>query len=69
MSKLKLKTNPFQTNDRKLEQLMNSILMFYQSIEVNLRTGPDICDITPALNQLIRETNIKNGNLAAAMVG
>ena len=48
---------------------MNSVSMFYQSIEVNLRTGPDICDVTSALNQLIRKANIKNGNLAATMVG
>ncbi len=48
---------------------MNSISMFCQSIEVNLKNGPDICDITPALNHLIRQTEIENGNLAATMVG
>jgi len=48
---------------------MNSLSMFCQSLEVNLKTGPDICDITPALNHLIRQTEIENGNLAATMVG
>jgi secondary thiamine-phosphate synthase enzyme len=43
--------------------------MFCQSIEVSLRTGPDICDITPALIGLIQESGIQNGQLSAAMVG
>jgi secondary thiamine-phosphate synthase enzyme len=45
------------------------LAMLCQSIQVNLRTGPDICDITPALNALIRESGIDNGQLSAAMVG
>jgi len=43
--------------------------MFCQSIEVSLRTGPDIADITPALEQLIGESGIANGQLSANMVG
>jgi secondary thiamine-phosphate synthase enzyme len=43
--------------------------MFCKSIEISLKTGPDICDITPALNGLIRESGIENGQLSAAMVG
>ena len=48
---------------------MSSIVMYCQSIEVSLRTGPDICDITPALIGAIRESGIVNGQLSAAMVG
>jgi len=46
-----------------------SLSMLCKSIEVSLKTGPDICDITPALNGLIRESGIENGQLSAAMVG
>ena len=46
-----------------------NLLMFFKSIEVSLRTGPDICDVTPALNALIRESGIEGGQLSAAMVG
>lgn len=40
-----------------------------QSIEVRLRTGPDIRDITPDLIGAIRQSGIANGQLSAAMVG
>ena len=43
--------------------------MYCQSIEVGLRTGPDIADITSALEQLIGESRIENGQLSATMVG
>jgi len=46
-----------------------SLSMFCKSIEVSLRTGPDIGDITPALKALIRESGIESGQLSAAMVG
>ena len=46
-----------------------SLSMFCKSIEVSLRTGPDICDISPALIGIIRESGIENGQLSAAMVG
>jgi secondary thiamine-phosphate synthase enzyme len=46
-----------------------SLSMFCQSIEVSLKTGPDICDVTSVLNALIRESGIENGQLSAAMVG
>ena len=48
---------------------MKSVEMFYQSIEVSLKVGPDMCDITPALEGLIRESGIENGVLFAAVVG
>ncbi|HUT43228.1 MAG TPA: hypothetical protein VMW95_02735 [Desulfobacterales bacterium] len=34
-----------------------------------MKTGPDICDITPEIRQLIKESQIENGNLNATMVG
>ena len=48
---------------------MQSVSMFYESIEVKLQTGPDICDITPDLDQLIRKSHIETGSLCATMVG
>ena len=48
---------------------MQPVSMFYESIEVKLQIGPDICDITPDLDQLVRESDIKNGSLYATMVG
>ena len=48
---------------------MQPVSMYCQSIEVSLRTGPDIADITSALEQLIGESRIENGQLSATMVG
>ncbi|CAB1069750.1 Uncharacterized protein AF0741 (similar to YjbQ) [Olavius algarvensis Delta 1 endosymbiont] len=43
--------------------------MHCQSLEVSLGTGPDLCDITSSLVEIIRASRIKNGQLSAAMVG
>ena len=43
--------------------------MFCQSIEVSLNTGPDICDISPDLVEIVRKSGITNGQLSVAMVG
>ncbi len=48
---------------------MSSVALFFQSIDVRLDMGPDICDITPELNRLVSEAGVENGNLAAAIVG
>ena len=48
---------------------MTSIVLFYKSIDISLRTGPDIRDVTPALEQLIQESQVDNGSLNATMVG
>ena len=48
---------------------MNSLSMYCQSIEVSLRTGPDIADITSVLEDVIAESGIANGQLCANMVG
>jgi secondary thiamine-phosphate synthase enzyme len=45
------------------------ISMHCGSIEVSLKTGPDMCDITPDLNEIIRESGIIAGQLSAAIVG
>ena len=48
---------------------MKSPSIFCASVEVNLKIGPDMCDITPALENLISESKIQTGNLCATMVG
>ena len=48
---------------------MKSIFIFCESVTVNLDTGPDIRDITPALEQLIDDLRVEDGNLNATMVG
>ena len=48
---------------------MQPVSLFYQSIEVSLRTGPDMADITSALEQLIGESGIQTGQLCASVVG
>ncbi len=48
---------------------MQPVSLYCQSVEVSLRTGPDIADITSALEQLIGESGIENGQLCANMVG
>jgi len=48
---------------------MKNISVFIKSIEEQLKTGPDICDITPKIRQFIKESQIENGSLNATMVG
>ena len=48
---------------------MNPLSMFCSSIEVKLKIGPDMCDITLELEILINESRIQAGNLCATMVG
>jgi secondary thiamine-phosphate synthase enzyme len=48
---------------------MPAITLFCKSVEINLKTGPDIRDITPAFEQLIHESQVENGSLNATMVG
>ena len=48
---------------------MQPVSMFCQSIEVSLRTGPDITDITSVLEHVIGESGIATGQLCANMVG
>jgi secondary thiamine-phosphate synthase enzyme len=48
---------------------MPAITLFCESVEINLKAGPDIRDITPAFEQLIHESQVENGSLIATMVG
>ena len=48
---------------------MERASIFFGSIAVSLRTGPDICDITMELDRLVGVSNVDNGNLSASMVG
>ena len=48
---------------------MKSAVIFADAIDIELKIGPDICDITPELEDLINESRIQTGNLFATMVG
>jgi len=48
---------------------MKHASIVFGSIEVSLQIGPDMDDITPDLERLIKETGIENGSLCATMVG
>ena len=48
---------------------MPPLSMLCETLEVTLKIGPDICDITPQLGRLIKEAKIENGVLCATMVG
>jgi secondary thiamine-phosphate synthase enzyme len=51
------------------EAIMQTLSIFNSSIQISLRTGPDICDTTRDLQRLIGESNISEGVLNATMVG
>ena len=48
---------------------MMSVTMAFKTLRVDLRTGPDICDITVHLNRVVQEAGIENGTLSATMIG
>ena len=48
---------------------MHTASVFCDTMEVRLDSGPDIADITPILDRLVRASRIADGNLIAAMVG
>ena len=48
---------------------MDNISVFIQSLEVSLKRGPDIIDITSELLDAVRRSKIMNGNLSATMIG
>jgi secondary thiamine-phosphate synthase enzyme len=48
---------------------MESLNIFCKSVKVSMAAGPDIRDITPALEQLTDDLRVENGNLCATMVG
>jgi len=48
---------------------MKQVSLFFESMEVDLNTGPDIRDITSQLKRLIKASNVKDGVLCATVVG
>ena len=48
---------------------MKPLSICYESIDVSLKTGPDMRDITPTLNQLVTDSGIAFGSLFATIVG
>ncbi len=48
---------------------MKQASIFFESMEVDLKTGPDIRDITSQLKRLIQASNVKDGVLCATVVG
>ena len=48
---------------------MKPVSIFCKSLKVSLEQGPDVCDITPLLEQLLDDLQIENGNLCATMAG
>jgi len=49
--------------------IMKPVLISYESIDVSLQTGPDMCDITTILDQLVSKSGIAFGSLFATIVG
>lgn len=48
---------------------MKSVVIFTDAIDIELKAGPDMFDITSKLEQRIKTSDIENGNLCATMVG
>ncbi len=48
---------------------MKQAIIYTESITVRLDTGPDIVNVTGDLERVIQKSEIKDGNLAATIVG
>jgi secondary thiamine-phosphate synthase enzyme len=48
---------------------MKPVSLYCESIDVSLQTGPDMCDITVTLDQLVSKSGIAFGSLFATIVG
>lgn len=48
---------------------MNAVMIFTESINIELNTGPDIIDITRQLDRLVEKSNVAAGTLFATMIG
>ena len=48
---------------------MKPVVIYTDAIDIELKTGPDIYNITSELEQRIKTSDIQNGNLSATMVG
>jgi secondary thiamine-phosphate synthase enzyme len=51
------------------DYFMKPASVFYESLEVNLKKGPDISDITHLFDRLVDASGIQNGFLTATVVG
>jgi secondary thiamine-phosphate synthase enzyme len=51
------------------EKRMDPVSIHCDSLEVSLGKGPDVADITPALQHIVQESGIAAGTLSAAMIG
>ena len=49
--------------------MKQTVTIFCGTLEVKLKTGPEILDITPGLNRLIKDSHIENGSLCACTIG
>ena len=48
---------------------MPAVIFHFASLEVDLRVGPDIRDITADLDRMVAQTGIRNGQVCASIVG
>lgn len=48
---------------------MASVTISCQTLEVKLDTGPDIRDVTNAMNRLIKDSKVLDGTLCANVIG
>jgi secondary thiamine-phosphate synthase enzyme len=48
---------------------MNSVIIFTEAFDIDLQIGPDMVDITPALERLVEKSNVAAGTLSATMIG
>ena len=48
---------------------MPSVILHFSTLEVDLRIGPDIRDITDEINRIVGRSGIDNGQATACVVG
>jgi thiamine phosphate synthase YjbQ (UPF0047 family) len=48
---------------------MSDAVVYCDAIEVSLRTGPDMDDITGELQRVVERSGVREGHLAATVVG
>jgi len=48
---------------------MKPVVIYTDAIDIEMKTGPDIYNITSELEKKIKTSDIQNGNLSATMVG
>jgi secondary thiamine-phosphate synthase enzyme len=48
---------------------MSNVSVVCEAVAVNLKTGPDICNVTDELERVVARSGVQNGHLSATMVG